>query len=64
MSIQCNHCRKFISYKDFDDKSACYGMLTPDSEYSEECFMALCKKCNTTENENYKINQFGVKMVD
>lgn len=41
---RCDHCGKFIAYKDFESGAAIRRMLTPDSYYSKESYTTLCKK--------------------
>ena len=51
--IKCSDCGKFISYKDIDDKLV-YTHFIPDTEYTVEGFIFVCKKC---------IDKYGIKTI-
>lgn len=41
---RCDDCNRFIALADFDH-GAVRKLLTPDSAYSNEDYLTLCKKC-------------------
>jgi len=47
---KCDVCGKFISYKDFDTGEAIRYMATPDSHYTAETYVTLCKDHNKKES--------------
>jgi hypothetical protein len=40
---RCDVCGRFISYQDFDDGLAFRYMKTPDSHYTAETYVTLCR---------------------
>jgi hypothetical protein len=44
MTLKCDVCGKFVSYKDLDDGLATHKLVSSDSEYSNEGYETLCSK--------------------
>jgi hypothetical protein len=45
MKATCDVCGKFISFNDLCNRDAVHNMVSPDSDYSEETWETLCKRC-------------------
>jgi hypothetical protein len=43
---RCDKCGKFISLYDFDNKTAFRFLETPDSDFTSEKYVTICKKCS------------------
>ena len=41
---KCDECGKFIAYEDFVDGKATRELVTPESLYSHETYLTLCKE--------------------
>jgi hypothetical protein len=48
--LKCEECEEFIPDEDFEKKEAIRYLYTPDSAYTCEVWVTLCKKCNVFEN--------------
>ena len=46
MRIRCDVCGKFISYKDLENKRASRFLKTPDSHFTKEEYVTLCRTHN------------------
>ncbi len=47
---RCDVCGRFISYQDFDDGLAIRYMKTPDSHYTAETYVTLCREHKEVSN--------------
>jgi hypothetical protein len=43
--IVCDNCGRFVSYADLDSGKAICRLDTPDSEFTIETFITLCRVC-------------------
>ena len=44
--LTCDDCGQFVSYADLDSGKAIRYLDTPDSEFTSEEYVTLCRKCN------------------
>jgi len=47
--IKCTICGRFVSFRDIASGKAVYRLEPPDSEFSDETAVAVCKTCNGRE---------------
>lgn len=45
--IKCDECGHFVNFQDLVDGRALHHCVAPNSEFSDETFESLCKRCYT-----------------